>query len=359
MSDGTPRSVLVACMKDEGPFVLEWIAYHKSIGFNDFIILTNDCTDGTDLILDRLDDMGIVQHLPNPWVIGAGEKTLQSTAIEYAQLQKRFRLADWVFIADADEFLNIQIGNKDLPSLFGVIGDAQAISFNQVVFGNAGIQEFVDAPVTMQFFRRFDFSGDSPRLYPMMFGLKTLAHNRGDIYSRFTNHIPRLKKPIDPGLIWMDGGGKPVDPRFLNSQTRSYPVYMHRSKDPKTGKVQKTRKLYDAGGPTHDLGYVNHYALKSLESFVVQSRRGDAVNPEIRRDVSYWRSYDRNDVEDRTIVPQAERSRDLLEDFKKDPVLGPLHDIAVKRHREIYRKMLKQNKVRNLIEECLAAASGG
>ncbi|WP_417806434.1 hypothetical protein [Thioclava sp.] len=36
------------------------------IGAADFIVFSNDCFDGTDKILDRLDAMGVVQHLPNP-----------------------------------------------------------------------------------------------------------------------------------------------------------------------------------------------------------------------------------------------------------------------------------------------------
>lgn len=32
------RKVLVSTMKNEGPDLLEWLAYHKSIGITDFCI---------------------------------------------------------------------------------------------------------------------------------------------------------------------------------------------------------------------------------------------------------------------------------------------------------------------------------
>ncbi|MFN4129742.1 MAG: glycosyltransferase family 2 protein, partial [Paracoccaceae bacterium] len=48
------RTAIVTTMKNEGPFILEWIAYHRAIGVDDFLIYTNDCTDGTDTMLDLL-----------------------------------------------------------------------------------------------------------------------------------------------------------------------------------------------------------------------------------------------------------------------------------------------------------------
>jgi hypothetical protein len=53
-------------MKDEVPFILDWIAYHLLIGINDMFVFSNDCMDGTNIMLKRLDEMGIVRHLTNP-----------------------------------------------------------------------------------------------------------------------------------------------------------------------------------------------------------------------------------------------------------------------------------------------------
>lgn len=41
------KVALVATAKDEGPFVLEWVAYHRLAGFDPIIIYQNDSTDGT------------------------------------------------------------------------------------------------------------------------------------------------------------------------------------------------------------------------------------------------------------------------------------------------------------------------
>ncbi|MFN6951607.1 MAG: glycosyltransferase family 2 protein [Albidovulum sp.] len=53
-----PQMRVASCMKDEGPFILEWLAWHRAAGVTDFVTFTNDCTDGTDRLLDRLDMLG-------------------------------------------------------------------------------------------------------------------------------------------------------------------------------------------------------------------------------------------------------------------------------------------------------------
>ena len=57
------RILLVATMRNEGPYVSEWLAYHRSIGFTDVLVCTNDCVDGSPELLDRLEQLGLLVHL--------------------------------------------------------------------------------------------------------------------------------------------------------------------------------------------------------------------------------------------------------------------------------------------------------
>ena len=75
------KYLVISTMKDEGPYILEWLAYHRAIGFTDFLIYTNDCSDGTDLLLDRLQHNGIVTHVRNK-VLKRGP---HKSALKYAQ----------------------------------------------------------------------------------------------------------------------------------------------------------------------------------------------------------------------------------------------------------------------------------
>ena len=49
------RITALTCVKNEGPFLLEWIAFNRVIGVTDFLFYHNDCTDGTDRLLAKLD----------------------------------------------------------------------------------------------------------------------------------------------------------------------------------------------------------------------------------------------------------------------------------------------------------------
>jgi muconolactone delta-isomerase len=47
-------TTLVATLKNEGPYLWEWVAYHKSIGFDNIVIFQNDSNDMTHGILHEM-----------------------------------------------------------------------------------------------------------------------------------------------------------------------------------------------------------------------------------------------------------------------------------------------------------------
>ena len=327
--------LVIACMKDEGPYILEWVAYHRSIGVTDFVVITNDCSDGTDRILDRLDTLGWVRHMPNPSMLGIPGAPIQHVAIAYAQMTKEFRRADWVLIIDADEYLNIKVGTGTIDELLAKVGDIDAISFNQVVFGSSGIVDLVDEPTLRQFRHRFKFDIPMRANFPRMYGIKTLARNDGKLFRRHANHRPIPFPRTRTQLRWVDGAGIGMQEEFLSKLPRG-----HRT---------------EAG--THALGYVNHYAVRSAQSFIVQSFRGDAVSASIRRDVDYWRQYDRNEVEDTTILPMADRADEVRRLLLQDEELNRLHEAAARYHQERVTVGLKNADVRKLYDAVLASVN--
>lgn len=105
----------VLTVRDEGAFLLEWLAHHRVIGFTDFLVFSNDCTDGTDAMLDRLQDMGQLTHVRNPGPYEDGG--IQWTALKMADKHPLTRDADWLMCLDIDEFVNIHIGDGTLGAL--------------------------------------------------------------------------------------------------------------------------------------------------------------------------------------------------------------------------------------------------
>ena len=55
------RVTAVTAMKNEGAFIVDWIAHHRAVGVDRFLVYTNDCEDGTDRLLDRLLVAGVVE----------------------------------------------------------------------------------------------------------------------------------------------------------------------------------------------------------------------------------------------------------------------------------------------------------
>jgi len=323
------KTSLIVCMKDEGPFILEWIAYHISIGVTGFAVVTNDCSDGTTELLDRLDAMGIIGHYPNPSQMDKSDRPIQHQGIAYAQLTKEFVQSEWAMVMDADEFLNINIGNGHLNALYDRIGDVDAISFNQLVFGSNGLVKFEDSFVTEQFTHCFRYERPMADNYPLMYGIKTLARNDLELFSRLANHRPVPKKKHRKSVRWLDGSGTPVTGNF----------------------VEKLPRCYRATGGTHALGHINHYAVRSLESYIIQSIRGDAVNASKLRDTKYWRQYNRNEIKDLTIVPNIKGARDIYTRLLADDALKRYHDHAVHVHVRRFSQAMKVRGLRKGYEE--------
>src|SRR5690606_13610612 len=134
----------------EGPYILEWLAHWRNLGVTDFIIFSNDCFDGTDLILDRLDAMGVVQHLPNPAGL-VGSAQFHRMALSYGAQLRRHLEADFTMICDVDEFLHIGAADGTLPGLLASHDCPDAVSFSEVLFGFGGREKFEEGLVTEQF----------------------------------------------------------------------------------------------------------------------------------------------------------------------------------------------------------------
>jgi hypothetical protein len=141
------RITAVTCVKNEGPFLLEWIAFHRVIGVTDFLFYSNDCSDATDRLLDKLEEHGVLAHLPNP----ATNRNYQMQALKAARRHPLIKSADWVWVADVDEFLNIHVGDHTIPALIEACKNPQAISITFQFFASGGIEAYEDAPVISQF----------------------------------------------------------------------------------------------------------------------------------------------------------------------------------------------------------------
>jgi Glycosyl transferase family 2 len=317
------RITAVTCVKNEGPFLLEWIAFNRLIGVSDFLIYSNDCSDGTDHLLDALAERGLVRHLPNP----ATGRNYQMEALKDARRRDVVANADWVWVADVDEFLNIHVGDHSIAALIGACGNPQAISLNFQFFANDGVERFQDQPVIAQFSR-----SHNPDIWcgEAAIEVKTLVRHDfplqyyGAHRPFFKASLPARKRPD-----WTDGSGRRVAQRFLVAAN-----------------PRRIRRFPAAGA--RDFATLNHYALRSLDSYLVKNDRGD-VNRENRAfDDTYWRERNDPAYEDTSIRRHLPALADAMAELKSDTKIKNLHDECVALHLARRDELLTRAEYRDM-----------
>lgn len=295
----TLANLIFSCMKNEGPFLLEWLSYHRALGFDDAFVFTNDCEDGSDQMAEALAAKGLIRHVKN----GDHQKRgPQWTALNSPELRKALKTADWAIHLDLDEFLNIKTATGKLADLTTKIGDADAISIPWRFFGNNGRFQFNDQPIIQQFTR----CGPYPIMFPRQTLMFKTLFRPSDRLDRAGVHAPRLSKDTHlDQIIWLNGDGHQVNPQF----------------DPKNPVLHGT----NAG---NGLAQINHYALRSMQSFLIKSQRGLPNHGRVPVDLSYWVRRNFNDLEDKSLA-----DRPQLNEFQDDPELMALHRQSCDWHR--------------------------
>ncbi|WP_347311972.1 glycosyltransferase family 2 protein [Defluviimonas sp. SAOS-178_SWC] len=299
------RRVIVTTMKNEGPFILEWIAYHRAVGFDDFLVYTNDCSDGTDRMLDLLQTRGIVQHRDNPYC-QSGLKP-QHAALQAADGEAVVKDATWVVCMDVDEYVNVRTGAGTLDDLFATVPDANMISMTWRLFGNSDVHEFQDRFVTEQFTR---CAPEFVRKPHQAWGFKTLYKNIG-LYKKLGVHRPKgLNPQLWQHINWVNGSGKPLPREMYRNAWRS------------------TTETYG-----YDLVSLNHYAVRSAESFLVKRDRGRVNHVDRDQGLAYWFRMNHNvedDLSIQRVLPAAKAEFDRL---IADEEIAAMHAHCVKMHR--------------------------
>ena len=314
------RALAILGVKNEGAFLIEWLAHHRALGFTDFLVYSNDCSDGTDAMLDRLQAMGWLTHVRND---GPHEQGPQWALLKSADRHPLKQAADWVLFLDIDEFVNIHVGDRRLPALLAALPEADAITLTWRMFGNAGVVGFDDRPVT----ETFTLAAPATLAWPWRAQLfKTLFRNDGP-WRKLGVHRPRSPAP-GPLARWFDGSGREV-----------------------ADLAQGQRIFSDFTRDNYGLVQLNHYALGAMESYVVKCDRGRANREASGFDMGYWVERNLCEVEDRSIL--ALDSRALREALQADPVLAGLHRAAVRWRQDRFATLMEQEPWRALFGRLL------
>jgi hypothetical protein len=233
----TKTICIVAAARDDGAYLLDWIAYHRAIGVQHIFLYTNDNIDGSDRLLRALADAGEITLI---------ESTLSTSGV--APVMKAYghalsMLPDildyrWCAIIDSDEMIGID------RSLFESIQayiewqelrSVDAIALNWLVFGSSGRLRWHDAPLRRRFQERY--------LDPH---IKTICRPR--MFNHSTPHFPLTD--LKTSVVCRDALGEP------------HPVATPHTPVPRDSPA-----------------WIAHYFYRSFEEFVWKFSRGRGDQP--------------------------------------------------------------------------------
>lgn len=278
---GPPRLAIGAIFKNEGPYILEWIAHHRAVGIDAMVIVDNDSDDGSGALLAELDRRGIVRSFTYRTEPGVAPQLPAYARI----LARHASEANWFAFIDADEFIVPAPGAHAIGSAFAALAAdpaVGAIAVNWAVYGSS-------------------FQADREP------GLVCERFSRRAVHQASVNHhyksIVRASALVE---------GHPVNPHHFQLGPGYRYVHADGSElveHPRRGPGLSAKTVWT---PLR----INHYVVKSREEFFRRKQpRGRAAQFGGRRPDAFFEQHDRNDQYDplpESLVRRVEEELEIL-----------------------------------------------
>lgn len=253
---------IVAIMKNEAPYVEEWIRYHLLAGADHFYIYDNGSTDGMEDILAPYVKKGVVTYRYFPGI--AQQLPAYNDALQNYRNKSRY-----IAFIDTDEFLFPVIPGTTLPQITKEIlslnPQAGGIAVNWRMFGSSHLEKKPEGGVLKNFLWRADEDGKGNDC------IKTIVDPRKVAFFDHV-HYPRYC------LGWYS-----VDEKGQKVEGWSHPM----------GKLDRIR--------------INHYFTKSKEEWIIRRSlgRADSADRSTDRTIQEFYEHDNNDIFDDSALRYA------------------------------------------------------
>lgn len=261
-SETGPRALIgiAAIVKNEGPYLLEWIAHHRAIGIERFFIADNGSDDGGRELLVELQKIGIVETFDFKTRPGVPPQLPA-----YAEILRRYgRMAEWLAFIDADEFIMPTIEGHTIADMLDRAGDTVgAIGLNWAAYGSSYRNTPSEGLVLERFVRRFADQVTINNHYKSLLRVKAIKKLGG------TPHKFNLKIGFD----------------YVHADLSPLLAHEKRGEGLSLGRVWKPFRL-------------NHYVIKSKAEFDNKKQARGRATTSARRDDSFFKNHDRNEVYD-------------------------------------------------------------
>lgn len=197
-------------------------------------------------------------------------------------------------------------------------------------FASGNVRDFEDRPVIEQFTH-----SHNPDLWCAESAIEVKSLTRRDFPLQYYGaHRAFFRKGLaeEKRPTWTDGSGRKVQHKFLVAAN-----------------PRRIRKFPAAGA--RDFATLNHYALRSLDSYLVKNDRGD-VNREHRAfDDTYWRERNDSAWKDTSIHRYLPALNEALAELKSDPEIAALHDECVRLHKAKRDELMAQDSYREMYDQ--------
>ena len=153
------RLCVLTTMRDEGPYILEWLAHHRRLGVDHFFIYSNDNKDGSDDLLGALSRSGVITWIENK----DATSNIQIKAYAHClSIVPGILDYEWCALLDADEFIVVQDGVFDGIGEYLTWQEARpvdVVSLPWAIFWSSGQARWTDELSLKRFDRQNHGSG--------------------------------------------------------------------------------------------------------------------------------------------------------------------------------------------------------
>lgn len=256
---------IAAIMKNEKPYLKEWIEYHRLQGVEHFYLCDNDSTDQTEDYLQPYIKERIITYIAMPG------KNRQLDC--YENIIKTYKQeTEWLAVIDLDEFL-VPISAKNMQDFLKEFADVSEVSLHWLNYGDNGAVKRPNKTLLTEFFTS---------------------------HGRFLNHT--VKSIVRPTKV--------ID--FKSFGANHYLQVEGESVNENHDPVNFMLSFY----PSAQKARINHYILKSYAEFLYKKQRGHPEGTPI--DYEYYFFHNENDIkDDKTMLRFLPQLKDRM---KKSPL---------------------------------------
>lgn len=228
-----PTVCMVAIVRDELPFLDEWLAYHRLLGVSHFILYDDD----PKLPLEHFLAKHSAYVTVVPWYGKSGDfpgLTRQTKAYTHALERLRGKW-EWVGFLDIDEFLVLK-EHSQVADYLGSLG-CDSVTLHWHVFGHNGFYNTPDQFITAALTRRMLRPGRS---------FKSISR------------VASIEQIPDAHTCVLTAGSRRVDGNGRPFRKRLYP-----------GKT--------------DVAWINHYICRSFLHWMARPERGSVIDDVVEK----------------------------------------------------------------------------